>query len=99
MPAAGFEGEPAAVEAELAAAAGSEMLLAAVAAAEQVGDGWLCGGAGTGGAGTAAGEWLSAAGSPPASADGSAAAVGSANVAGSAYMSLYKNKEKTENKS
>lgn len=91
MPAAGFGGEPAAVEAELAAAAGSEMLLAAVAAVEPVGDGWLCAGAGTGGAGTAAGDgWLSAAGSPPASADGSAAAVGSVSAAGSAYMLLYK---------
>lgn len=93
MPAAGFGGEPAAAEAELAAAAGSEMLLAAVAAVEPVGDGWLCGGAGTGGAGTAAGdEWLSAAGSPPASADGSAAAVGSVSVAGSEYMLLYKHR-------
>lgn len=94
MPAAGFGGEPAAAEAELAAAAaGSEMLLAAVAAVEPVADGWLCGGAGTGGAGIAAGdEWLSAAGSPPASVDGSAAAAGSASVAGSAYMSLYKNR-------
>lgn len=93
MPAAGFEGEPAAAEAVLAAAAGSGMLLAAVAAVEPVGDGWLCEGAGTGGAGTAAGdEWLSAAGSPPASADGSAAAVGLVSVAGSAYTLLYKHR-------
>lgn len=93
MPAAGFGGEPAAAEAELAAAAGSEMLLAAVAAVEPAADGWLCGGAGTGGAGIAAGdEWLSAAGSPPASVDGSAAAVGSASVAGSVCMLLYKNR-------
>lgn len=91
MPAAGLEGEPAAAEAELAAAAGSKMLLAA--AVEPVGDGWLCGGAGTGGAGTAAGdEWLSAAGSPPASVDGSAAAVGSVSVAGSEYTLLYQNR-------
>lgn len=93
MPAAGLAGEPAAAEAELAAAAGSETLLAAVVAVEPAGDGWLCGGAGTGGAGTAAGDvWLSAAGSPPASADGSAAAVGSVSVAGSAYTLLYKNR-------
>lgn len=83
--------EPAAAEAELAAAVGSERVLAAVAAVGPAGDGWLCGGAGTGGAGTAAGdEWRSAAGSPPASAGGSAAAAGSASVAGSVYMWLYK---------
>ena len=95
MPAAGFELEPAVAEAELAAAVGSEMVLAAVAAVGLAGDGWLCGGAGTGGAGTAAGdEWRSAAGSPPASAGGSAAAAGSASVAGSVYMWLYKHREK-----
>lgn len=66
------------------AAAGSEMMTVAVAG--PVGDGWLCGGAGTGGAGTAAGdEWQSAAGSPPASADGSAAAAGSVSVAEFVY--------------
>lgn len=82
--------EPAAAEVELAAAVGSEMVLAAVGPAE---DGWLCGGAGTGGAGTAAGdEWRSAAGSPLASAGGSAAAAGSASVAGSVYMWLYKHR-------
>lgn len=85
--------EPAAAEVELAAAVGSEMVLAAVAAVGPAGDGWLCGGAGTGGAGTAAGdEWRSAAGSPPASAGGSAAAAGSASVAGSAYRWLYKHR-------
>lgn len=73
------------------AAAGSEMVLAAVAAVGPAGDGWLCGEAGTGGAGTAAGdEWQSAAGSPPASAGGSAAAAGSVSVAGSVYMWLYR---------
>lgn len=81
------------MEVELAAAVGSETVLAAVAAVGPAGDGWLCGGAGTGGAGTAAGdEWRSAAGSPPASAGGSAAAAGSASVAGSAYRWLYKHR-------
>lgn len=88
-PAAGFEVEPAAVEVELAAAVGSEMALAAVAAVGPAEDGWLCGGAVTGGVGTAAGdEWQSAAGSPPASASGSAAAAGSASVAVSVYTWL-----------
>lgn len=72
------------MEVELAAV-GSEMMIVAVAG--PAGDGWLCGGAGTGGAGTAAGdEWQSAAGLPPAFAGGSAAAAGSVNVAESVYM-------------
>lgn len=89
--------EPAAAEVELAAAAGSEMVLAAVAAVGPAEDGWLCGGAVTGGVGTAAGdEWQSAAGSPPASAGGSAAAAGSVSGAVSVYMWLYKHRMRKE---
>lgn len=77
--------ELAAAELELAADVVLEMVLAAVAVGPAE-DGWLCEGAGTGGAETAAGdEWQSAVESPPASASGSAAAAGSRSVAESGY--------------